>query len=85
MTLSLPYQTGSYPSEYVPIVFDNYEVHAYHRGEEVSLRLWDKAASDDDGASRQNLKLDPSRRLCDPKAQFSISAISLRAYSPSES
>lgn len=64
----------------MPAVFDNYEVNAYHRGEEVNLRLWDKAASDDDGASLQNC--DPSRRLSAiRRAWFSISAISFRTHS----
>ena len=41
--LLITYNTGSFPSEYVPTVFDNYASHIMVDGQPASIAFWDTA------------------------------------------
>eukprot|EP01102_Stenamoeba_stenopodia_P011325 TRINITY_DN3468_c0_g1_i1.p1 TRINITY_DN3468_c0_g1~~TRINITY_DN3468_c0_g1_i1.p1 ORF type:complete len:716 (+),score=182.00 TRINITY_DN3468_c0_g1_i1:90-2237(+) len=46
-SLLIKYSSGSFPSEYVPSVFDNYSCNVMHNGKAINLGLWDTAGQED--------------------------------------
>ncbi|PRP74726.1 Rho GTPase, partial [Planoprotostelium fungivorum] len=46
-SLLIRYSSGTFPTDYLPTVFDNHTAHMNRNGEKITLHLWDTAGQED--------------------------------------